>query len=37
LVAEAPVCHTRHNKLIGDANKSDDDDAETLGESTAGA
>ncbi len=30
LVAEVTVCDPRHNKLIGDGNKSDDDDAETL-------
>jgi transposase len=30
LVAEVTVCDPRHNKLIGDVNKSDDDDAETL-------
>jgi transposase len=30
LVAEVTVCDPRHNKLIGDINKSDDDDAETL-------
>jgi transposase len=30
LVAAVTVCDPRHNKLIGDGNKSDDDDAETL-------
>jgi len=30
LVAEVTVCDPRHNKLIGDGNKSDDDDAETI-------
>jgi transposase len=30
LIAEVTVCDPRHNKLIGDGNKSDDDDAETL-------
>ena len=30
LVAEVTVCDPRHNKLIGDGNKTDDDDAETL-------
>jgi transposase len=30
LVAEVTVCDPRHNKLIGDGKKSDDDDAETL-------
>jgi transposase len=30
LVAAVMVCDPRHNKLIGDSNKSDDDDAETL-------
>src|SRR5262249_52222232 len=30
LVASVTVCDPRHNKLIEDGNKSDDDDAETL-------
>lgn len=30
LVAQVTVCDARYNKLIGDGNKSDDDDAETL-------
>jgi transposase len=30
LVASVTVCDPRHNKLIGDGNKSDDEDAETL-------
>lgn len=30
LVACVTVCDARHNKLIGDGNKSDDEDAETL-------
>jgi transposase len=30
LVASVTVCDPRHNKLIGDQNKSDDEDAETL-------
>ena len=30
LVSSVTVCDARHNKLIGDGNKSDDDDAETL-------
>jgi transposase len=30
LVAQVTVCDPRHNKLIGDRNKSDDDDTETL-------
>jgi transposase len=30
LVAAVTVCDPRHNKLIGDGNKSDDDDTETL-------
>src|SRR5262249_15797096 len=32
LVASVTVCDPRHNKLIEDGNKSDDDDAETLAE-----
>ena len=32
LVASVTVCDPRHNKLIEEGNKSDDDDAETLAE-----
>src|SRR5262245_38286969 len=32
LVASVTVCDPRHNQLIEDGNKSDDDDAETLAE-----